>query len=282
MINEEMQTIINNVDLSWPKDYIIRYLYIRLAPFFRRDLKYFLASDESKLEQFNAGFINRGTDIVCSTISDFFVNLYKSFGINAKKIAANSAKIPLFAMIVEGDHGWYFIDPLNDLFHAQYNLKTTEYGVIPYYKTLATNYPNLISLPQEYLAEIDERLGIEKPLNDFFNIVHIEMTSRNRIAEHFQTPKEDRIELFNKKMDFASNHFINIGSVNGAFERLQLYLFLERIMFFKTEKRNLKIFLDTTFSIPRPHIEYTNPYTGTTAIFEEQKKDKQYTLTKLK
>lgn len=155
MINEEMQTIINNVDLSWPKDYIIRYLYIRLAPFFRRDLKYFLASDESKLEQFNAGFINRGTDIVCSTISDFFVNLYKSFGINAKKIAANSAKIPLFAMIVEGDHGWYFIDPLNDLFHAQYNLKTTEYGVIPYYKTLATNYPNLISLPQEYLAEIE-------------------------------------------------------------------------------------------------------------------------------
>lgn len=282
MITEEMQTILNRVQPSWPKDYIIRYLYMNLAPFFKRDLFYFLADDEKKYEEFQAGFINRGRNIVCSTISDFFVTLFQNYGIRAKKVVANSAKIPLFAMIVEGDKGWYFIDPLNDLFHVQYHLKTTEYGMIPYYKTLSSTYPNLISLPQEYIAEIDCDLGIPKPLNDFFTIIHLEMTNRNRIVEHFQVSKEDRIELFNRKMNFANEHFINLGNVSGSFERLQLYMFLERILFFKSEKRDIKIYLDTAFSIPRPHIEYTNPYCGDRVIFEEQKKDGQYKLLKRK
>ncbi|MDE5888520.1 MAG: hypothetical protein K2H20_00715, partial [Bacilli bacterium] len=64
-MNEEIQRIINSVNLSWSKDYIIRYLYVNLAPFFKRDLKYFLASDEEKYRQYQQGFINRGFDIVC-------------------------------------------------------------------------------------------------------------------------------------------------------------------------------------------------------------------------
>lgn len=71
-----------------------------MAPFFQRDLNYFLASDEEKMAQYNTGFINRGTKIVCSTLADFYVNLYEVFGIRSKKIAANSAEIPLFAIIV--------------------------------------------------------------------------------------------------------------------------------------------------------------------------------------
>ena len=51
MITNEMKEIINKVDKSWPKDYIIRYLYISLAPFFERDLNYFLLSDEEKYRQ---------------------------------------------------------------------------------------------------------------------------------------------------------------------------------------------------------------------------------------
>lgn len=282
MLTEEMKNIINQIQSTWSKDDIIRYLYMNLAPFFKRDLKYFLATDEEKYFEYSQGFINRGRNIVCSTISDFFVSLYNSIGIKARKVAANSARIPLFAIIVEGNHGWYFIDPLNDLFHVQYNLKTTEYGQIPYYKTLNNNYPHLISLQEDYIAQIDEKLGTIKPLDDFFKIIHIEMTSRNRIAEHFHTPKENRIELFNKKMAFANTHFINLGQVNGPFERLQMYLFLERIMFFKSEKRNIKIYLDTAFSTPRPHIEYENPYTKEIAIFEERRSNNQFILTKTK
>ena len=130
---DEMQKIINNVDKSWSKDLIIRYLYVRLAPFFKRDLKYFLASEEEKYKEYEKGFINRGFDIVCSTLADYYVDLFSSLGINAKKIVANSAKIPLFALIVEGDNGWYFLDPINDLFSNQYGLETTEFGINFFY-----------------------------------------------------------------------------------------------------------------------------------------------------
>lgn len=276
-----MQQIINKVNLSWSKDFIIRYLYVKLAPFFRRDLKYFLASDEEKMTEYKKGFINRGTDIVCSTISDFFVNLYNSFGIKAKKIAANSAKIPLFAIIIEGDYGWYFIDPLNDLFKNQYGLKTTEFGSIPHYQTLANNYPHLITLSKEYISDIDRQLEIDKNLDDFFKIIHYEMTNRNIVIEHFKISKENRIGLFQKKMEFASSELINIGNVNGPFERLQLYLFLERMLFFKTEKKALKIFLNTNIQNPSPCIEYTNIHTGTTSIFQEQKENNQFVLKKV-
>lgn len=277
-----MQQIITQVSLSWPKDYIIRFLYVKLSPFFRRDLKYFLASDEEKMAEFQKGFINRGNNIVCSTISDFFVNLYTSFGIKAIKIVANSAKIPLFTIIVEGDHGWYFIDPLNDLFKNQYGLKTTEYGSIPHYKTLIKNYPHLISLSAEYISDIDCQLEIDKSLNDLYKILHYEMTNRNIVTEHFKISRSDRIRLFQKKMEFANNELINIGNVNGPFERLQLYLFLERMIFFKTEKRNLSIFLNTkTTSVPTPCIEYTSFKTGETSTYQEVKEGNQFVLKKV-
>lgn len=165
---KEMNVIINKVNHSWPKDYIIRYLYINLAPFFQRDLEYFLANDSQKWEQYNQGFINRGKQVVCSTLADFYVNLYTSFNIKARKIIANSAKIPLFAIIVEGDYGWYFIAPLNDLFNNQYGLQPTEFGVIPHYKTLKNNYPYLIKLSKDYVKKIDEDLKTRKTLDEFF------------------------------------------------------------------------------------------------------------------
>ncbi len=280
-MQEEMQKIIKSVNLSWPKDYIIRYLYVNLAPFFRRDLKYFLATDEEKYQQYQAGFINRGFDIVCSTISDYFVNLFKSFGINAVKTAANSAKIPLFAVVVEGDNGWYFIDPLNDLFNNQYGLKTTEFGIIPYYKTLNSNFPHLISLPKEYIDDIDERLGIDKSLSTYFDRLHLEMSNRNLAKELYQIPSHDRLAIFESKMSFANESLINLGKVNGAFERIRLYLFLERVLFFKTEKRNLKIYLDTIQSIPKVHIEYKTPHNGKSILLEEQKEQEQYVLKKI-
>lgn len=281
MITEEMQQVINKVNSSWSKDLIIRYLYVKLSPYFRRDLKYFLASEEEKMAEFKKGFVNRGNDIVCSTISDFFVNLFNSYGIKANKIAANSAQIPLFAIIVEGDHGWYFIDPLNDLFKNQYGLKTTEYGSIPHYKTLANNYPYLITLSQEYISDLDYQLDIDKSLNDFFKILQFEMTNRNIVAEHFNLSKENRIGLFQKKMEFANAELINIGNVKGPFERLQLYLFLERMLFFKTEKKALKIFLNTETQEPSPRIEYNNLLSEKTSIFQETKEDNQFVLKKV-
>lgn len=280
MKDSEMETIINNVKTNWSKDHTIRYLYIKLAPFFQRDLKYFLATEEEKFKEYSQGFINRGRNIVCSTLADYYVELFQIFGIRAKKIAANSAKIPLFTVIVEGDHGWFFIDPLTDLFNNQYGLKTTEFGAIPHYKTLEKNYPFLEKLPKEYIDKIDEDLELPKTLDDYFRNLHLEMTNKHLIRKRFKT--ENEIEIFRNKIEFSNQELINLGKVNDPFERIKLYLFLERVLFFKKEKRNLKIWLNNDYEIPRAQLEYTNFNTGNSALYQEIKEDNQYVLKRRK
>ncbi len=279
---DEMQKIINNVDKSWSKDLIIRYLYVRLAPFFKRDLKYFLASEEEKYKEYEKGFINRGFDIVCSTLADYYVDLFSSLGINAKKIVANSAKIPLFALIVEGDNGWYFLDPINDLFSNQYGLETTEFGIIPYYQSIKNNYPYLIFFTSEYIKEMDSFLGIDKSLSNYFKNLHLAIANRNSALDFFGVDAENYIGLFQKRMEFVSENLINLGQVNGPFERTKLYLFLERIIFFKSEKRNLKIYLDKGFQIPKPVIEYYSARQGETSIYIEEKEMDGFILKRIK
>jgi len=276
-----MEEIINQVKNNWSKDLIIRFLYIKLAPYFQRDLLYFLATEEQKEQEYKQGFINRFPNIVCSTLADFYVELFKTFGINARKIAANSTRIPLFAVIVEGDKGWYFIDFLNDLFNNQLGIKTTEYGKIPRYNTLRTNFP-LVLLSDEYINDIDLALGIDKSLSSYFSELHLWMTDKNSIRKSFKVDDADRIGVFLKKMAYANENIINLGHINGAFERIRLYLFLEKIMFFKTEKRNISISLDKTYSIPRPVIEYTSPYQKGTVSFVEERTDGEFILARIK
>lgn len=281
MITDEMQDIINQVDTAWTKDYIIRYLYVKLAPFFQRDLTYFLATDEQKYNEYQQGFITRGTNIVCSTISDFYVNLYNTFGINAKKVISNSARIPLFAVIVKGDFGWYFIDPLNDLFLNQFGLQTTEFGKVPHYKTLNNNYPFLVTLSNDYINEIDRHLNLKDPLDDFFKEIHLEMTNRSLVRDIFNLPNDDNTERFNRKMEFSSTHLINFGRVTGPFERLQLYLYLERMIFFKAEKKNLKIYLNSFNNKYFPQIEYTDYKHNTYSAYKEEQENGVYVLKKI-
>ena len=38
METSEMRNIIESVNTKWPKDYIIRYLYVKLAPFFQGEV----------------------------------------------------------------------------------------------------------------------------------------------------------------------------------------------------------------------------------------------------
>ena len=133
------------------KDLLIYEIYTSLAPFFERDLSYFLASDEEKYLQYQKGFTNKGKYIVCSTLADFYVKVFKEFGIDAKKVPANSAKIPLFVVLVKGELGWYYLDSLNDLFYNQYNIRPVNFGVVPRFKTINATHPNLIKLPTEYL-----------------------------------------------------------------------------------------------------------------------------------
>lgn len=276
----ELQQTLQEVNLNWSKDQIIRYLYVSLAPYFKRDLNYFMASPEEKYAEYQKGFIPRGYNIVCSTLADYYVQFFETFGIRSKKVIANSAKIPLFAVIVEGDYGWFFIDPLNDLFHNQYGLQTTEFGTLPHYKTLARDYPHLISLPKEYIQELDDDLEFPKKLDDYFTELHLTMTDRNLTSQYFQVSKNDYLGLFQRKMDFSNEQLINLGKVSGAFERIQLYLFLERTLFFRGEKKNIKICLDKTEDSYTPVIEYTDPIIGEVISYQEVLEENQFVLQK--
>ncbi len=287
MITEEMLEIIHKVDKSWPKDYIVRYLYVKLAPFFERDLGYFLASDEEKYEQYQSGFIKNGRHIVCSTLADFYVSLFESFGIKAWKTAANSAKVPLFVVIVEGDRGLFYLNPLGDLFHNQYGLRPTEFGVIPHYKTLNRKYPNLMKLSPSYLEKIDDNLSVYPnhiPLNNFFSLLHKEMTDRNTVSQYFDMDKKDLVGLFVARMEFANDYLINLGCVRGPFERIQLYLFLENQLFFGFEKDNITIKIDKEDEEHRRLIDYcltdkiTNKIIYKAGFTEERKEDKTFVL----
>lgn len=281
MEKQELEQIINSVNSTWSKDYIIRYLYVKLAPYFRRDIKYFLASEDEKYKQFSQGFINRGRNIVCSTLADYYVKLYNSFGIKAKKIIADSKKIPLFAVIVEGDHGWFFMDTLKDLFNNQYGLKTTEFGVIPYYETINKNYPFLESWSEEYLNEVDLGLDLPEKLDDTLDKLHLEMTNRHTCKKRLGLESNSRIERFIRKMEFSNDELINIGRVDGSCERLRVYWLVEDIIFFKAEKKNLKMWLNQDYEIPRVQIEYTDFYTNESVLYQEIKKDKQYKLERI-
>lgn len=278
----EFFKIINDVPSYWSKDYIIRYLYRKLAPYFRRDVEYFLASDESKQEQFEKGFINRGFEIVCSTFADFYVSLFEQFGIKASKVIATSSKIPLFAVVAWGDKGCYFLDPLNDLFENQYGLKTKEFGKIPRYNTLKSQFPNLYSLSDQYIAEIDQDLGFKEPLDDYFSLLHLEMTERSKVCKKFDVSKDDKIALFEAKMEYANKHLINLGEVSGPLERIRLYLFLERMIFFKFEKSNITIKLINDGDLLVPEISYFDKYHEKTSTFKEEKSDQGFQLKKVK
>ena len=287
MITEEMMEIINSVDKSWPKDYIVRYLYVKLAPFFERDLGYFLASEEEKYEQYKKGFIKNGRHIVCSTFADFYVSLFQSFGIRAVKVAANSAKIPLFAVVVVGEQGLFYIDPLGDLFHNQYGLKTTEFGIVPRYQTVNRKYAGLTLLSPDYLNQMDMDLHLysnDTTLNDFFSHLHQKMTNRNAVSKYFDIDKKDLVGLFVARMNYANDHLINLGCVNGPFDRIKLYMFLEDQLFFGFEKSNITIKIDPKDENHRRLIDYsvkdkiTDKIIDKAGFVEERKEDKTFIL----
>ncbi len=272
-----MDEIINQVKNTWSKDLIIRFLYIKLAPFVKRDLQYFLASDEEKLRQYSLGFINRFPDVVCSTLADYYVDLFNSFGINAKKVIATSSKIPLFALIVEGDYGFYFLDPLNDLFSNQYGLRPYYFGIIPRYKTIRANHPGLTQLDKEYVSELDEELNI-KYLNEYFKSLEDPLKNRQRAREFFGYDKNENIDLKEEKYKLMNDRFINIGNVHGTFERSQMYKYLSERLLNHTERR----FTTATIigGLDNPHMEIKIKTKEGIILLEEEKHNEKYMLIK--
>lgn len=275
-MNEKIAEILRQVKFDWPKDYIIRFLYVKLAPLFQRDLDYFLASEDEKFRQYEAGFINKTPYIVCATISDFYVEIFKRFGIKAERVVANSAKIPLFAVVVYGDKGLYFLDPLNDLFRNQYGLRPNYFGIIPRYRTINTSHPNLVNLDHAYIDRIDSALGLQTlydSLHGLFKHLHTKLASRNSAYDFFGLDRDSTFNLTQRKLEFYNDKLINIGQVKGPFERALLYAYLNGKLLDRRERQNINVKInedrdDTSLKIKLVHGKNEATYQE---CFEEDK-----------
>lgn len=241
---KEMMEIICNVDSSWTKDQIIRYLYIKLAPFFRRDIEYFLKSPKEQIEIFKNGFSFNYKDIVCVTLCQFYADLFKEFNIDSVIVPVTKANPPLHALLVNGNSGWYYLDPLSDLFYNQYGLRPAYFGVLvssysENFLKIANQY-SLKQLDKKYLEELDQNFSFEY-LNTYFTQLHGIFSVRNNAFQFFGLDKKDKMGLLERKVEFFDDKLINLGNVNGILERCRLYLYLIGKLFDKSEKKYTEV-----------------------------------------
>jgi hypothetical protein len=286
------EEIIKNVNTSWRKDLIIRYLYVSLAPFFKRDVNFFFVSDETKEQIMNSNVpINKENEmylVYCKTISEYYHNLLDTFNIYSKIIKTNNRRIPHYALVVYSDKCHYYIDPLKDLMNSQVGLRTTFYGVIPKStsKIITNDFPKLTFLPIEYLKEMDEYLGFlinGLYMNNFYEILHQKLTTNkvtNNLNQFLEIPlnPKDWKKILIEKIIFMSNYLINMPQVPGIIERAQYYAYIIGQIFNHGERKNIEIrySLDRTIII---EIELQDKK----EIFKEQiTKDGKFTLKRNK
>ena len=277
-----IEEIIKSFNISCPNNYIIIYLYVKLAPFLARDIEFFLASPEQKEYELEKK-INRFPFINCSTLADFYINLFASFNINAIKIEATKTRIPLHAIIVEGDNGWFYLCPINDLLNNQIGNKTSHFGELKRHNRdfVLKEYPFLTDLSTEEIDRIDANLGI-KNLVYFWTKLKNEMFHSNYFYEYFNINRNDSLEVIKAKLDFINKHLINIPIIPGPLEREGYYRYLIRRICRKEEKESINVSLDLT----RRVVNITDYSSGIPICYEERtifnKNEKLYVLERKK
>jgi len=234
---------------NWSKDMIIRDLYVRLAPHFRRDLNYFLASKEEQMHQYKEGFIFKGPEVNCKTICIFYYELFRYLGIRCQIITTNQKAIPHHALIVEGDNGWYYIDPLKDLFCNQLDLKTHFFAKNPgtSYSDVTINYPFLIEMSEEQIKRLDQITGrlINDYRDSFFEDIYQRYGNSNRFARDFGLDRKDLLSIIIGKLKFAEQQLINLGNIPGIYERKLYYDYLRLQLFSKRERDCMEVRIDS-------------------------------------
>jgi len=276
---EKIVPEIRNTLNSVSPNQITRFLYKKLAYHVKRDLLYFLQPSEIKYSEYSCGFIDRFPNIACKPLSKFYCAAYHEFDIDAIVVAANSAAIPLYGLIVSGMLGSYFLNPLEDLFLNQYGLMPRAFGYNPHFKTINRNYPNIVKLDDDYLSFIDQSLGFTY-LDDYFQELKPIMKNHTSACKllNIKNPQSNK-DIREKKLEYFANNFINLGDVNGSFERAQLYKYLNDTFLNKREKRHTKIVIEDGLT-SSPYISYTIQRRDGNITYHEAKTSSGYVLKK--
>lgn len=243
-MSSEVWKVIKSVDRSWSKDHIIRYLYINLAYCFEQDPHYFLADPEEQFAQYKKGFNYDEKLVVCSTLVDYYIEAFAFFGIRAVKIQATNVRIPLFAMIVAGEKGTYYMSPINDLFRCQYGLNTDSFATIPHNSWFSKKYTGLVRLSEEDLRNLDRDLKIHQlgvSIADMFKELRKEMIVKSIACKHFGVDIDDSYNLTIRKLEFIKKELINLGCVRGICERNMMYGYIRGQILDKIEKAHTSV-----------------------------------------
>lgn len=261
MLNINHKQIIESVNPSWPKDLIVRYLYVKLAPTFKRDLSFFQASE--KIQDYilkEHPTFNRDK-VICLTLCEYYQNLFSSFGIKSKLVITNNRLVPHYGLIISGNNYNYFIDPLKDLTLNQLGCATKYYGIIPLSKTQDNEkeFSDLTIIPPETLKEIDQQLGLldcNMYMDDFLNQLEEEILINPNLNEILrlicETPTSCGLDaslpktaindtLITAKIELLNRYLINLGNISGPMERKLFYDILLKKFFTPQEQEQLKI-----------------------------------------
>lgn len=233
------QQVIDEVNCSWTKDLIIRFLYVRLAPFFQRDLNFFFSNDDNKYNMFINFINNTSSDnvyVTCYSLVKYYQELFGKFNIDSVIVTTNNRKIPHYALIVRGDNDWYFIDPLKDLMNNQVGLKPQFYtiDISSFDINEKIIYSDIGILSVDYIKEIDDTLKLYQNgiyLDIIFELLHNEL-STNKAYFYLSDYIGSNIDHRNKelfyaaKMKFINEHLVNISYIPGKIERSQYYSYM--------------------------------------------------------
>ena len=245
-MNEILKEKLNSVNKNWTKDIIIRYLYSCLAPYFRRDTEFFLTSEDEQIKMWDKkiqypGIDEIQPDVICVSFAKFYQDALFLFDINSELVTVNNNVIPLYGLLVEGDYGWYYINPLVDLVSSQYGGFPINFGNLykAQEKYVLNSYPHVERLPREYIAELDSDLGINY-WDDYLKQLEIEVKDVHKYKTRILgNPNASILQVIDSKIELMSEKLINLGQVNGVIERIQLYRYLFTKIFDRREKASV-------------------------------------------
>lgn len=251
LFNQKINIFVKTIPFFAKKDLTIYYVYRKLAPYFQRDLNFFMASQERQLKIYEQGFEMQGENVVCQTICNYYGRVFHKLHIDFKIITTNAKSVPHYAMLVHGDNGWFLIDPLKDLYRNQFGFQPYFFGVIPNYGIVQDCYPYLISLDENYifsLAKETDTLPFGSFLDNFFTLLHQDIFQSSNGAFGLEKGANE-ISIIQAKLKFISNYLLNLGDSTGTYERRQYYSYLKTCFFNRPECNHLDIHITDDFQL---------------------------------
>ena len=286
--DDEVNKIVSCVDKSWSKDQIVFYLVYNLAPLFQRDLKYFLLSDEEKSNPCNCNYDKfRDGVIVCKTLCDYYKKLLNKFDIESDVItASNKIYPPHYGLIVNGNDGQYFLDLINGLMSFQFNKFFRYYGNAPEYekKAISSQCSNLIELSSTYINDLADSVGILNLGDSDYRILSLKRYAESHGGWNQVFNTSDKLTLINKKILYMNKYFINMGNVNGAVERKQMYKYMFSALFDTPYEKKVRAIIWRNNMDDLDDVNIKINMLGDNDVFEyvEEKKDDKFVLVRKK